>query len=222
MCIIRQMGVTFMNISNQSFKVALSLSITMAISVSSLNAKELSPAMQAVTEVAQDEFRGYKPGNKEIRAKLRKLGKEATPQEIEDVMSGKVKDWIAVDIRNKTQRDGGHISVAGKRMTEIGRLKPTTMMQKSIMKIEKNKEIVQKAPKNIIILCRSGMKSSFDYASYAMAGFNDVKIGSVLKWVKSCRPLKSITTIEGAGVKKKGFPMSKREDGLYYWDECKK
>jgi len=196
------------------------LIVASLISGSSLVAEGLSPAMDAVIKVAQSEFRGYKPGNKEMRAKLRELGKSATPQEIEDVMAGKVKDWIVVDIRNQTQRNGGHIVVDGKRMIEVGRLKPTTEMGKKIMKIKDNKEIVEKAPKNIIVLCRSGMKSTFDYASYAMAGFNDVKIGSMLAWIKSCRPLTSVTGIEDAGVRSKGYPMSRRADGLYYWDEC--
>ena len=200
--------------------ILLKYTTILSLAYSSAVASELSPALDTVIKVSQSEFRGYKPGNSEMRAKLRELGKAATPQEIEDVMAGRVKDWVVVDIRNQTQRDGGHIVVNGKRMTPVGRLQPTTEMGKKIMKIRDNKVIVEKAAKNIIILCRSGMKSTFDYASYAMAGFNDVKIGSMLKWIKSCRPLTSITGIEDAGVKSKGYPMSKRADGLFYWDEC--
>ena len=211
-----------MRLWSKTLTVGMSVAVASVVMSTTAGAGDLSPAMQTVVKVAQSEFRGYKPGNKEIRAKLRKLGKSATPQEIEDVMAGKVDGWIAVDIRNKKQRNGGHIVVNGKRMTEIGRLQPTTEMGKKIMKIKDNKTIVEKAPKNIIILCRSGMKSAFDYASYAMAGFNDVKIGSMLEWIKSCRPLTTATNIEDAGVKGKGYPMSKRADGLYYWDECKK
>jgi len=183
-------------------------------------AEELSPAMTTVLAIKQNEFKGYKPGVKEMREKLHKLGKIATPDEIEQVMRGEKKDWIVVDIRKPSQYNGGHIVVDGKKMLHVGRQQPMAVLQKNVMQVKDNKEIIKKAPKNIIIVCRSAMKVSVDYASYAAVGFNDVKVAGVLDWAKSCRPLNSSTNIEDAALTKKKVKMKKHSDGKYYWEKC--
>jgi len=183
-------------------------------------APNLSPAMSAVMEIQQESFRGYKPGNKEMRSKLAKLGKVAGADEVEQVMKGEKPDWAVLDIRSATQYNGGHIVVDGKPMKHVGRLQPTTEMQNQIMEIKDNKEIVNPAPDNVIIVCRSAMKTAFDYASYAVAGFNDVKIASVLDWAKACKPLASSSEIEDAALIPKKVVMKQHSDGLYYWDQC--
>lgn len=184
--------------------------------------KAISPAMQTTLDIAQQEFRGYKPGTKEMRAKIKKAGKFASADEVEEILTGKKPDWVVVDIRKPKQALGGYIEIDGKRLLSVGRQQPSTIMGKKMMKIVDKKNIVEAAPKNIVVLCRSGMKSSFDYASYAAAGFNDVKIASIMNWAKSCRPLKTDTTILDASIKEKGYNMIQRADGLYYWDQCSK
>ena len=184
-------------------------------------AAQLSPAMETVVAIHQSEFRGYKPGNKELRGRLSELGKVATPDEIEQIITGAKADWLVVDIRNDTQHNGGHILVDGKPMLHVGREKPTTELQAKAMEIANGKEILRAAPSNIVIMCRSGMKSAFDYASYAAAGFQDVKIAGILDWVKACKPLASASKIEDAGLAKKKIVMTPHDDGLYYWEECR-
>ncbi len=183
-------------------------------------ADDLSPAMTTVMSVKQSEFRGYKPGNKEILGRLKALGKVADADEMEQVARGEKPDWVIVDIRNDTQFRGGHVVVDGKPMLHVGRERPTSILEKALMEIKGGKEIVKKAPANIIIMCRSGMKSSFEYAAYAAAGFNDVKIAGIATWAKACRPLASDTKIEDAGLAKKKITMKRHRDGLYYADHC--
>lgn len=183
-------------------------------------AADLSPAMSTVMAMHQTEFRGYKPGNKEMRAKLKEMDKIASADEMEAVMKGEKPDWMVVDIRNDKQYNGGHILVDGKPMLHVGRLKPTSILQKEAMEIKDNKEIVKKAPANIIIMCRSGMKSTFEYAAYATAGFNDVKIAGIADWAAACKPLASRTKIEDAGLIKKKITMKQAADGMFYSDQC--
>jgi rhodanese-related sulfurtransferase len=181
----------------------------------------LSPAMQTVVEIAQDEFRGFMPGNIELLSKIRAANKFASADEVETILAGKKPGWIAVDVRNPKMAAGGYIKVDGNRMLRVGRQQPTSIMEANIMKIKDKKEVVEAAPENIVILCRGGKRSAFDYASYAAAGFNDVKLSTIMEWVKSCKPLNTDTTIEDAGLKKKGYNMIQRKDGQYYWDQCK-
>ena len=181
----------------------------------------LSPAMQTVIEIAQDEFRGFMPGNKELLAKIRAANKFASADEVEAIVAGKKPGWVAADVRNPKMAAGGYIKVDGNRMLRVGRQKPASIMEANLMKIKDKKEIVKAAPKNIVILCRGGKRSAFDYASYAAAGFHDVKLSTIIEWVKSCKPLHTDSTIEDAGLKGKGYNMIQRKDGQYYWDQCK-
>jgi len=125
-----------------------------------------------------------------------------------------------VDIRDSKQNKGGHVVVDGKKMLHVGRLQPSSILEKELMEIKGGKEIVKRAPKNVIIMCRSGMKSSFDFASYAVAGFNDVKIAGIASWAKACKPLESSSNIEDAGLIKKKMKMKQHTDGKFYWDQC--
>ena len=206
------------------FKKVILPSLISLISLMSVNAlcseTSLSPAMQTVVEITQDEFRGFMPGNKELLAKIRAAGKFASADEVETILAGKKPGWTAVDVRNPKMAGGGYIKVDGNRMLRVGRQKPASIMEANIMKIKDKKDVVEAAPENIVILCRGGKRSAFDYASYAAAGFNDVKLSTIMEWVKSCKPLNTDTTIEDAGLKGKGYNMIQRKDGQYYWDQC--
>lgn len=180
----------------------------------------LSPAMRTTFAVHQQEFRGYKPGNAELKARLKESGKYAGPDEVQEVIDGKRPGWVVADIRKDSQYRGGHIVSGGKNLVHAGREQPTTILEQELMSVRDGKEIVGKAPENVIIMCRSGMKSAFEYAAYATAGFKDVKIAGILDWAKSCRPLASSSKIKDAGLAGKGVNLVKRKDGLYYWDQC--
>lgn len=176
-----------------------------------------SPAMEAAVTVRQEAFRGYDPGDKELRERLKQAGKYASPEEVEQVLRGQKEGWMVVDIRSPDQHAGGQFRVDGAEPLYVGREEPTETIAKALMTI-KDGQVVKASPANVIVMCRSGLKSAFEYGAYATAGFNDVKIAGVADWAKSCRGLATSSKIEDVGISK--MKLTRRKDGLYYSDQC--
>ncbi len=181
-----------------------------------------------------DSFRGYKPGNSEIKHRLKAAGYYATAQEVADIMDGKKEGWQVVDLRTKDEWAAATIAFkneAGKDkpIRRIGRQTPEIMLETLQESMEvndasgKKHKVITKNLDGVVIVCRTGTRAAFDWASYSFAGFGEnVKIFGITDWAKDCRGLVSkADDVQGCNVHKKGITLKKAADGLYYSDQCK-
>jgi rhodanese-related sulfurtransferase len=119
---------------------------TLAASATPPGGSALSPAMRTAVAVHQQQFRGYKRGNAELKSRLKATGKYASPDEVQDVIDGKRPGWVVLDIRRDSQYQGGHIASGGKGVLHVGRERPENILERELMDVRNGKQIVRNAP----------------------------------------------------------------------------
>ncbi len=164
-----------------------------------------------------DKFQGYKPGNGLIKKKLKAAGYYATTQEVQDILDGKKKGWKVVDVRPGSEWKGAAVA----NLNSKGKVVPITRIGRQTP--EKALELYTPL-EGVVLVCRTGTRAAFDWASYSFAGFGEnVKIYGVKDWAKDCKPLsnKAKGDVSGAKLSAKKVELKEAKNGAFYWDQCK-
>lgn len=205
--------------------------VLLSVSLLAVGATANSSINALIKVGPNDQFRGYKPGNSQLKKRIKDAGFYATTDEVKDILSGKKKGWKVVDLRTIKEWKGGTIGYEknGKMrpITRVGRQTPEKMLetlQESVVATDskgKEHKVVTKPLDGVVIVCRTGTRAAFDWASYSFAGFGEnVKIYGVSDWAKSCEPVHVKTNPKDCNLFKKKIELKEAKDGNFYHSKC--